>query len=282
MSYLLWACCLLFLLSCSSDELSSSVASPRSPRIEEIPTKNQTSSSGTNVASTSSKVDDGIAYGQLLDSRDGKSYRTVQIGEQVWMAQNLDYVDSAKTPSLKGHAWCVNEDSLQVGGCGAYGMLYSWAAAIDSVEFFKDSDSVKSNMYVDVDFSGEIVGICPEGWRLPSKADYWTLAKTLGGLPYAGDPLKSPDGEWEKWGGSNSSGFSVLPVGYRFREGEFREFGKQGLFLTSSAAFTDYCINGSSCVADNVQVFAVRDEFVNVGFEQYHYDEGFSIRCIQE
>ena len=78
MSYLLWACCLLFLLSCSSDELSSSVASPRSPRIEEIPTKNLRSSSSSVPSSSSfGQFNDSIPYGELVDMRDGKSYRTV-------------------------------------------------------------------------------------------------------------------------------------------------------------------------------------------------------------
>ncbi|WP_458449292.1 FISUMP domain-containing protein [Fibrobacter sp.] len=253
MSYLLWACCLLFLLSCSSDELSSSVASPQSPRIEEIPTKNLTSSSGTNVASSSSKVDDGIAYGQLLDSRDGKSYRTVQIGEQVWMAENLNYGDSVSTPSLKGNTWCGGGDSLK-NDCGIYGRLYTWAAG------------------------GEL---CPEGWRMPSMEDFMTLAKNFGGMAFAGEALKSDAVGWRKLGGSNASGFSALGAGYRHHDGDILEINNKGVFMTSSVGYRKDPMDAGRGSAD-MDVFVVTDDLVSAEFGRCVYSEGLSIRCIKD
>ena len=73
-----------------------------------------------------------IKYDSIVDSRDGKVYKTVKIGNQVWMAENLNYADSVKTPSLKGNSWCYDKDPKK---CNVAGRLYSWAAAIDSVKF---------------------------------------------------------------------------------------------------------------------------------------------------
>ncbi|MCF0224656.1 MAG: hypothetical protein HUK20_10340, partial [Fibrobacter sp.] len=69
-----------------------------------------------------------LTKGTLFDSRNGIVYKTVTIGTQTWMAENLNYDDSVSTPNLKGGSWCYdNKDE----NCETYGRLYTWAAAMN-------------------------------------------------------------------------------------------------------------------------------------------------------
>ena len=118
-------------------------------------------------------------YDKFTDSRDGKVYRTVQIGSQMWLAENLNH------PTTEG-SWCYN-DSMKY--CDKYGRLYTWEMA-------------KSQ--------------CPSGWHLPDDAEWQKLIDYLGGKDVAGGKLKATAG-WQtpNVGATNSSGFSALPGGFR-------------------------------------------------------------------
>ena len=157
-------------------------------------------------------------YDSIVDSRDNQVYKTVKIGDQVWMAENLNYADSVATPSLKGKSWCYGDDPKK---CAVGGRLYVWSAAIDSVKIANDKNDPKECGYGSFcGFTTNIQGICPEGWHLPDTTDWHILIETVGGPDNAGGALKSKSG-WDGSNGLNEYGFSAFPVGDRSWEGGY-------------------------------------------------------------
>jgi len=171
------------------------------------------------------------SFGTFTDTRDGQTYKTVTIGKQTWMAQNLNY----KTDS----SWCYkNADS----NCVKYGRLYDWKTATT---------------------------VCPKGWKLPSLEDWDRLVATAGGEEIAGKKLKSKSGWNENGNGTDNYGFSALPSGYYFRS-DFYSVGDNGHWWTvteDAGRFahsrymlsTDYVYNGSSYVYKGHSVRCVAD-----------------------
>ena len=114
---------------------------------------------------TTAYLNPAFEYGELLDARDNKVYRTIEIGSQVWMAQNLDFYDSSDA-TLRGQTHCYY-DSLAF--CETYGRLYTWSAAMGF-------DSAYNSRLTEEGMIGTPHrGICPEGFHLPSDAEWATL-----------------------------------------------------------------------------------------------------------
>ena len=113
----------------------------------------------------------------FTDPRDGQTYWTVQIGNQTWMAENLNYHTEGSD--------CYGDAPAK---CQKYGRLYTWEAAQNA---------------------------CPSGWHLPSMAEFETLIATVGGKDVAGKVLKSRSGWKSEGNGKDAYGFSALPAGYR-------------------------------------------------------------------
>ena len=155
-----------------------------------------------------------VEYGSLMDDRDGQSYKIVKIGDQWWMAENLNYADSIATPSLSGKSWCFNNEP---DSCTKYGRLYTWAAAIDSVAVYDDGDGVNCGFHAgSCTLPEKVRGICPSGWHMPDTTEWNTLFDEVGGKGDAAALLRSLD-----WYGSDAYGFSVLPAGYRHDDDGF-------------------------------------------------------------
>ena len=171
----------------SSSSLSSSSVYIYVKNSSSSTKKSGSSSSGKSSSSAKSSSDsknpDSISYGELKDSRDGKTYKTIVIGSQTWMAENLNY-------KMDGSYCYDDKDSY----CERYGRLYLWKSAVKA---------------------------CPEGWSLPTKSEWDTLIDYVGGEDIAAKKLKSTDGssDWYKKS-SNVYGFSILPNGGRFDMGE--------------------------------------------------------------
>ena len=138
----------------------------------------------------------------FTDSRDGQSYGVVKIGEQTWMAANLNFETA--------DSFCPEGDSRN---CKRLGRLYSWA---------------------------EASFVCPEGWRLPTKADFEKLIAEMlkGGVASskgdAGAALKAKDGWFKKGNGSDVLGFKALPAGFRGADGKFDGIGGYAYFWSAT------------------------------------------------
>jgi uncharacterized protein (TIGR02145 family) len=183
------------------------------------------------------------AYGYMTDAG-GKAYRTTKIGEQVWMAENMNY-------GYKGSK-CHGD---KYANCEKYGRLYNWEVAKK---------------------------VCPKGWHLPKKDEFETLVNTAAGIEgstyYASRPLKSMDVSWVQYCmdadetcffgyGSDKSGFSALPGSM---DGGTLS-GETGYWWSASDS-------GSEAYGMAITNFVEQEPY----YESYSKNFLFSVRCIQD
>ena len=190
-------------MSSDSETRVSSSADPESSSSSVAP---QPSSSETSVSSSSVATVSNVDYGTLTDSRDGKNYKTVKIGSLTWMAENLNYDNSAVATGSIDSSFCY--DGIPA-NCTKYGRLYQEYAA---------------------------TAVCPEGWRLPTADDWRDLVNTAKEQHGDNNGSLRAVGEWENtiFGdnvtATNASGFSALPAGYRAKTGEYDGQGTKAYF----------------------------------------------------
>ena len=149
---------------------------------------------------------------------EGYNYSTVQIGEQCWFSENCRYLPVV-SPSSEGsdtdpyyyvydYQGTDVEEAQATANYETYGVLYNWPAAITE-------------------------GLCPSGWYVPTDAEFTQLTDFLGGESVAGDAMKSTSGWNNNGNGSNSSGWTGLPGGFRF-SGGFLDDGDVGHWWSAS------------------------------------------------
>ena len=189
-----------------------------------------------------------IKYDSMIDPRDKKVYKVVKIEvpdsnySQVWMAENLNYADSVKTPSLKGRNWCYNNDEKN---CKVGGRYYSWAAAIDSVALANDSkEPLVCGYGKKCGLDRAVQGICPDGWHLPSIYEWGLLSVALGSGGVAGEPLKALTG-WDYAGtpdnnGTDLYGFAALPTGRKISATSWQKVGSDVYYWSATEYSVDY------------------------------------------
>jgi len=137
----------------------------------------------------------------FTDSRDGNVYKTVKIGNQFWMAENLAYMP------ISGNYWAYDNN---ISNISVYGYLYDWNTACK---------------------------VCPKGWHLPSDAEWSELSDSLGGINVAGGKFKETGTtHWNSpnTGATNETGFTALPGGYRDFYGPFAAIGESGLWWSAT------------------------------------------------
>jgi uncharacterized protein (TIGR02145 family) len=114
-------------------------------------------------------------------------------------------------------------------------------------------------------------GLCPTGWHVPTDAEWATLESHLGGASVAGNKMKSSSTDSPSWDGTNSSGFSALPGGFRFSVGAwFLALGASGVWWSSSPSGSEAW--GRGLTTGNSA--ASRDDSPAVF--------GFSVRCVRD
>jgi uncharacterized protein (TIGR02145 family)/uncharacterized repeat protein (TIGR02543 family) len=152
-----------------------------------------------------------VVVGTLADNRDGKTYKTVKIGEQTWMAENLNY----DVPNVTSDV-CYNNSA---DSCAKYGRLYNWATAMGGTSSSSLSPS-------------GVQGVCPAGWHIPSDAEWTTLVDYVD-YP-AGTKLKATSGWYNNGNGTDQYGFSALPGGYGISDGGFYNAGIYGIWWVAT------------------------------------------------
>jgi len=205
-----------------------------------------------------------VMTAMMLSSSGGSASKEVTIGKQVWMSENLnvdkfrngDPIPEAKTDEEwkkageNGQpAWCYYKNNPDNGD--RYGKLYNWYAVNDSR------------------------GLAPEGWKIPSDEDWSRLTDFLGGESVAGKKMKYTDfwadNDGESGNGTNESGFSGLPGGFRYGNGSFYGVGKDGSWWSSTETGT--LIAWSRSLDYSVG---------NVYGYNYGKTFGFSVRCLRD
>jgi uncharacterized protein (TIGR02145 family) len=216
-----------------------------------------------------------IQYDSIVDERDGQVYKTVQIGNWTWMAQNLNFDPGpgGSGDSTYEWSWCYDNDPKK---CDVGGRLYTWAAAMDSISF--DDGNGHTCGYVKLCvLTPYVQGICPEGWLLPTRADWKRLLAFVYRQSSAeGKALKSQTGWYDGGNGTNEFGFSVIPVGFYRHTG----FTIEGF----TAHFWSNMHDGFGDNDDPFDAYVVGlgydDDYVEV--ERADKNLGFSVRCLKD
>lgn len=261
------------ILSSGSPEGSSSseeIASSSSSKKDEISSSSEKVVSSSSGKASWAYLNPAISYGEMTDSRDGQVYKTVVIGEQTWMAENLNYRYMGKTLELDSMSFCY--DNL-VDSCYKYGRLYTWAAVMDSVGLFT-AMSKGCGFGKKCASSYNEQGVCPDGWRLPNMDDYETLFDYVGGKDIAGKKLKSlSNGYWLNNGfGDDSYGFSVLPSGTLFTNGMTYGDRRNCSFIWSSSEKDSLFAN----------LVGFNSNFSAVELTALRKNQAFSVRCLKK
>lgn len=206
-----------------------------------------------------------IEDGVFVDGRDGNSYKVVLIDDVYWMAENLRYADSTQMKHLKNNVKCYDNKSSN---CEKYGALYTWSAALDEVDTIANKKYLKSD-------DRNVRGICPDGWYLPSFAqwkDLFDYVTNNSGVDANGTSLKSISG-WDEVdsvpASTNRFGFNVLASGRYNSEGGFLPDGKNAYFWSSTEVD-----------ASTAKGVSFRHTKLYADHGEYYKDHGMSVRCV--
>jgi uncharacterized protein (TIGR02145 family) len=158
--------------------------------------------------------------------------------------------------------------------CEKYGRLYTWSVAMDSAGIFS-TNGKECGRRKECASTYPVRGICPEGWHLPTMAEYETLISVVGGDSIGGRFLKSLTGWKDGGNGTEVAGFSALPAG--IYQGGYVFEGRTTRFLSSTvnSTWNGLLVQSVLCMLLNAQENSVRVDGCDV-------EERFSVRCLQD
>ena len=229
------------------------------------------------------KFTSAIEYGSFTDPRDDHVYKTVTIGEQVWMAENLAYLPSVvgwatgsedEGNESNSYYYVYGYDGTDVAAAKAYedggqnnyqtyGVLYNWNAAMNGQESTEANPSVQC--------------VCPDGWHLPNHPEWQQLTDYLGGDSVAGDIMKEnncfpPTWFFPNTGATNDSGFTARAGGGR-----------------DPYSFSGLMESGTWWVASLYPLYPY-NEMASLSYDSheasvwfaYFKEVGYSVRCVKD
>jgi len=193
-------------------------------------------------------------YGTFTDARDGETYRTVKIGDQEWMVDNLRY-------KAEG-SYAPDNEEINV---SRFGRLYTWTSALNIPPEFSEQTLARDLEMYHKMREKNYQGIAPEGWHIPSTKEWETLLSNLNPKT-DGSELRSAC-FWHK-PGKDSFGFFALPAGYRFDNGTFCHFGRRARFW---------------CKDEYGKANAYRLSITNnsIDIEGVYRSDAVSVRCVK-
>jgi len=236
--------------SYSTSKVPVSSSSTLYARTFGVGTDTATSSAVYVIANNSSN--NTVTYGSLRDARDGRTYKTVQIGSQTWMAENLNYTADS--------SWCYANST---DSCAKYGRLYQWAALMDTSDLY-------SSALLNAPLPHQ--GLCPSGWHVPSDMEWSVLVNDVDSAN-AGTALKSATGWFNSGNGSDQWGFNALPAGYRHNYAGWRIDNSGGLTFFWSSSESD------ASTATFRSLYYNTNDMANGVYSKI--GSGLSARCIQ-
>lgn len=226
-----------------------------------------------------------IEHGTMTDERDGQVYKTVKIGDQWWMAENLNYAYTKPTPQyyygtsdiIDSASFCYNNEP---DSCAKYGRLYTWEASMDCVDAEIDDYRcpIRSR---NNDF--KIRGVCPDKWHVPSVNEWKSLQYVVN---YFATDLKSTEGWLDNGNGSDVVGFRILPTGYYINYLEnfefnfaFEDIGKKTCFWTlrQETIYLDCPI-----CAEDAYPFCISSNSKDFSFNKEPKIYAFPVRCVKD
>jgi len=199
-------------------------------------------------------------YGTVTDI-DWNVYKTIVIGTQTWMAENLrvtryqngdiipNIADTAQWAHLESGAFCNYNNTEDLDTIATYGRLYNWYAAADSRN------------------------IAPKGWHVPSASEWNILFSYVGGDAIAANKLKEVgDTHWaDPFESDNSSGFTALPGGWRFYDRNSENIGLYGIWWTTTELNT------------NSAAFLYLQFYSSMVYKDFNpKNDGYSVKCIKD
>jgi uncharacterized protein (TIGR02145 family) len=199
----------------------------------------------------------------------GQIYHTVQIGSQCWLRENLNvgtmiFGNVDQTNNGVVEKYCYNDSTTN---CDKYGGLYQWAEAVQYTNGATNSTMASPAL------TGNVQGICPDGWHIPTQTEFQTLAKAVNdgtGVYQNANALKI-FGEGNYGGvGTNTSGFSALFAGNHYYNSAFDHLGYNTYFWSSSEDDTNFVYRMDLSWASN---------FIYI--MDYYKNSANSIRCLK-